>query len=277
MFDYQGIFTRAQWTVLQSFITDQKTDIVFRKNHLTKEKDRLKKLRKKLFKADTALGGTSLLGNAGDQGSAGTNRIISEGTVDAQAVIAELRPLNPTRFPPPPAGNTPTVMGGDKPWKDDPIDPQKLIISNSGGNDASNAIIVEDLKLWVLKQIKRRRERFEYKLKKICDLIEQIESEIDLLDSVLVAKPTDKYSDYILGRTRVIEGRFGSFVFKNKTLFETAEDTRTFPVISDTFADADTIGEPSKPQSVISAEVDAETTAKSAPKKKPQGFGFSGG
>lgn len=274
MFDYQGIFTRAQWTALQSFVTDQKTDIVFRKNHLTKEKDRLKELRKKLFKADTALNGTSLLGNAGDQGSAGTNRIISEGTVDAQTVIADLSPLNPGRFLPPPAGNTPTVMGGDKPWLDDPVIPAKLLLSYGGANDASNAIIVEDLKLWVLKQIKRRRERFEFKLKKICDLIEQIDNEISLLNEVLISKES---TDYITSKVQNIEARFGNFAFKDKTLFETAIYTRTFPVVSDTAADSGSIGEPKIPISQdtqkINSEVDAETSAKPTPK----GFGVPGG
>ena len=273
MFDYQGIFTLDQWNVLKTFVVNEKADILFRKTHLTAEKDRLRELRKNFFKADTAIDGTSLIGNAGDTGSAGTNRIISKGTVDAEAVKAELQPLDPPRYA---ANYTPTVMGGDKPWKDDPVTPDKLIISNSGANDASTAIITEDLKVWVLKQIKRRRERFEYKLKKINDKIEQIENEITQLDSVLVSTPEDLFNPYVEGRVNAVQGRFNSFIYKNKSLFLTAADTRLYPIVSDTFSDTGTTGEPSKSQSVISAETDAKTRSEVGPPKATQGFGKVG-
>ena len=272
MFNYQGVFTRSQWNVVKGEAIWQKGDITLRKLHLQQEITRLKTLRKKLFKADNALSGTSLKGSEGDGLIA--NTIVSEGTTDAQAVIAELTPLNPP--------NTfgtyiPTVCGGDKPWLDDPVYPKKLVSSYGGANDADNTLIIEDLKFWMLQQIKRQYEKTEFKLKKICDLIEQLQKEITLLDSILVSLPTDQYNPYIEGRVQAIESRFTNFVYKDKTLFETAIYTRVFPSVSDTSTNTGDVGEPKvsidQDTAKINSEVQAETTAKPTTK----GYGFPGG
>ena len=271
MFNYQGIFTRAQWNVLRGEALWQKPDISLRKLHLQQEITRLKTLRKKLFKADNALSGTSLKGSEGDGIEA--NTLISQGTTDAQAVIAELSPLNPGVF----GTYTPTVCGGDKPWLDDPVYPKKLVVGYAGANDADNTLIIEDFKLWMLQQIKQQYEKTEFKLKKICDLIEQLEKEIILLDSILVSLPTDAYNPYIEGRIQAIESRFTNFVYKDKTLFETAVYTRVFPYVSDTSSNTGDVGEPKvsidQDTEKINTEVQTETSAKPTPK----GFGVSGG
>lgn len=272
MFNYQGIFTRAQWNVVRGEAIWQKPDISLRKLHLQQELTRLKTLRKKLFKADNALSGTSLKGSEGD--GTGASTIISQGTTDAQAVIAELSPLNP-------AGTfgtyTPTVCGGDKPWLDNPVYPAKLMISYAGVNDADNTLIIEDLKVWMLQQIKRQYENTEFKLKKICDLIEQVEDEIALLDSILVSRPTEQYNPYIEGRVQAIESRFTNFVYKDKTMFETAIYTRTFPVVSDTAANTGDVGEPKVSISQDTANINTEVETETSAKPTTKGFGYPGG
>jgi len=261
MFDYQGTFTRAQWNVLRAFVLKEKTDVAYRLIHLTQMQTRLESLRDKLMLADNALGGTSLAGNAGD-----TSIVTSEGTTAANALIGQLP--NPTNY----GTQVPTVCGGDRPWQDTPLVFNKLVISDQGVDDSSNGIVVEDLKAWIYEQIKRRKEYMEYKLKKVNDAIEQIEYEKQLLTAVQIPRT----SDYLDSRIRTIEGRFMNPNYKNSSLFETAEDFRTFPKLPSTVSSAE-IGAPVKSQSIIDQEASAAVTKNNANTPSTKGYGFSGG
>ncbi len=261
MFDYQGTFTRAQWAVLRDFVLAEKADITYRLLHLTQVQTRLKSLRDKLMLADNALGGTSLTGNAGD-----ASILTSDGTTSANALIAQLP--NPTNY----GTNVPTVVGGDRPWQDTPISFIKLVTSDQGVDDGTNGIIVEDLKGWIYEQIKRRKEYMEYKLKKVNDATEQIEYEKQLLIAVQVPRT----SDYIQSKISTIEGRFVNTNYKNSSLFEKAEDFRTFPKLPPTSSAPET-GAPSKSQSVIDQEAAASVTKNNANTPTTKGYGFEGG
>jgi hypothetical protein len=56
--------------------------------------------------------------------------------------------------------------------------------------DGFSSIAVDDLKKFTLEQIKSKRERNEYKIKKIRDLVEQTQNEVNFLTTQL-----DKYED----------------------------------------------------------------------------------
>jgi len=263
MFDYLGTFTRSQWNVLKSFIIAEKLDISYRLTHLTALQTRLKSLREKLMLADNALGGTSLTGNAGD-----SSTVVSEGTTAAQALIKQLP--NQSRY----GASIPTVVGGDRPWQDEPISFNKLVISDQGIDDLSNGILVEDLKHWIYEQIKRRKEYIEYKLKKVNDAIEQIEYEKQLLTAIQVTTT----SAYLESRIRTIEGRFMNPNYQNSSLFETAESFRTFPKLP-AVASQTEIGLATKSQSVIDQETTSSVLKYNANVRKPstKGYGRSGG
>jgi hypothetical protein len=248
MFDYLGHFTRAQWNVLMTFVRAERTDITFRILHLDAETTRLKTLRKKLMTCENALGGTSLAGNAGDPGSAGTSRITSAGTTDALTLKTLLGVVST---------NTPNVVGGDKPWMDTAYIPNKLIISDGGVDDLTNAIEIQDLKIWISAQIKRRREQLEYKLKKINDRIELIAKEKELLNEVLVPA---KGSDYLESRALTVEGRFTDPLFKDESLFETSNDFRLWPQVPDQSIMSTVAGEPKIEQSLAEQQVAAKVS-----------------
>ena len=265
MFDYLGHFTQAQWNVLILFVRAERIDITFRILHLDAETTRLKTLRGKLMTCENALGGTSLAGNAGDPGSSGTSRITSEGTAQALALKTQLAVTST---------NTPNVVGGDKPWMDTAYAPNKLIISDQGTDDLVNAIGIQDLKIWILEQIKRRREQLEYKLKKINDRIELIAKEKELLNDVLVPA---QGSDYIESRAVTILGRFTDPVFKDMSLFVTSNDFRLWPKVPDQAVTKGVAGEPKVAQALLEQNVAASTTAntaKSAKLSNLNGAGF---
>jgi len=265
MFDYLGHFTRAQWNVLMTFVRAERLDISYRILHLDAETTRLKTLRGKLMTCENALGGTSLAGNAGDPGSAGTARITSEGTAQALALKTQLAVTSTY---------TPNVVGGDKPWMDTAYTFNKLIISDHGVDDLVNAIELQDLKVWILGQIKRRREQLEYKLKKINDRIELIAKEKELLNDVLTPA---QGSDYVEGRAVTIEGRFTDPIFKDTSLFVTSNDFRLWPTVPDQSITSGVAGEPKAAQNLLEQQTAGSVsseTAKSSKFSNLNGVGF---
>jgi len=178
MFDQGGTLIKAQWEEIKAFVIQEVQDISARITHLEAEKNRYNTFLKRLQRCDHALGGTSLRGNPGAS--------FKPNSVDPR------RPNIPRENPVPQSGtrdpiqsgedetNAGTVGGGDLVWLDKPQLKQKVKLAGSF-DDAATCSLLAKIKNPFTRQIRRRRENLEYRLKKTLDKVFQVEQEIDLL------------------------------------------------------------------------------------------------